>query len=103
MIQKDINLLRNEGWIIECDAPFQIRHKETNSYATNKVAWFILNSLKQKYKNKEYLVLRRANCGVFDPSRPTTDIIGITSSEENAKKRISIFCYYEPIINLDDE
>lgn len=102
MIQDDINLLHNEGWEIEREYPFELFHPETNSFARGLAASHVLNDLRRKYeKGKTYFVLRKANCGTVIGDKPQTDIIGITSNEETAKERISIFCYYEPVISLD--
>lgn len=50
-----------------------------------------------------YFVLRKANCGTYNAlkGKMDTDIIGITTDEEYAKSKQSVFCYYEPVILLE--
>jgi hypothetical protein len=52
---------------------------------------------------KEYFVLRRANCGTLnlETGKMDTDIIGITDDEEFAKSQVSVFCYYEKVKFLE--
>ncbi len=45
-------------------------------------------------ENIRYFIIRRYNCG---SSNNTTDIIGLTTSEEYAQSRRSVFCYYEEV------
>lgn len=44
--------------------------------------------------SKRYFVIRRYNCGT---SADTTDILGLTTDEEYAKSRQSVFCGYEEV------
>jgi hypothetical protein len=44
--------------------------------------------------SKRYFIIRRYNCGT---SADTTDIIGLTTDEEYAKSRQSVFCGYEEV------
>jgi hypothetical protein len=44
--------------------------------------------------SKRYFIIRRYNCGT---SADTTDIIGLTTDEEYAKSRQSVFCDYEEV------
>ena len=41
-----------------------------------------------------YFVIRRYNCGTSDN---TTDILGLTTDEEYAKNRQTVFCNYEEV------
>ena len=52
---------------------------------------------------KEYFVLRRANCGTLnlETGKMDTDIIGITDDEAFAKTMQSVFCYYEKVKFLE--
>jgi hypothetical protein len=50
MAKYQIKLLKKNGWIVECEAPFEIYHKNTNSRATNLGAEIIL----EYYKVFEY-------------------------------------------------
>jgi hypothetical protein len=44
--------------------------------------------------SKRYFIIRRYNCGT---SADTTDILGLTTDEEYAKSRQSVFCGYEEV------
>lgn len=44
--------------------------------------------------SKRYFVIRRYNCGT---SADKTDILGLTTDEEYAKSRQSVFCGYEEV------
>ena len=45
-----------------------------------------------------YFAIRRYNCGVIDmKGKAESDIIGITTDEEYAKSRQSVFCDYEEV------
>lgn len=44
--------------------------------------------------SKRYFIIRRYNCGT---SADTTDIIGLTTNEEYAKRQQSVFCDYEEV------
>jgi len=49
--------------------------------------------------SKRYFLIRRYNCGTYNPQtqKMDTDIIGITTDEEYAKSRQSVFCGYEEV------
>ena len=40
-------LLARHGWIIECESPFEIRHKESGSFATGLAAEIVVVFLKE--------------------------------------------------------
>jgi len=44
--------------------------------------------------SKRYFVIRKYNCGT---SADKTDILGLTTDEEYAKSRQSVFCGYEEV------
>lgn len=44
--KEDLDLLEKNGWEVECESPFEIRHSDSESFATNDAAMLILNSLK---------------------------------------------------------
>ncbi len=50
VITKDEELLEQNGWEIECYSPFEIRHIETGSFATNWAATAVVDDLKQSEK-----------------------------------------------------
>lgn len=45
MDQKEIELLENDGWIIECHNPKEIYHEETNSKATGIAVDIVIEHL----------------------------------------------------------
>jgi len=55
MNNEDIALLEKEGWMVECQSPFEIYHEETNSRATGYAAEIILSSLKEFNIDKCFL------------------------------------------------
>ena len=55
MNPEDIKLLEDEGWIVECQSPFELYHKETNSRATGYAAEIVLSSLKNYSIDKCFL------------------------------------------------
>lgn len=44
--------------------------------------------------SKEYFIIRKYNCCT---TADTTDILGLTTDEEYAKSRQSVFCNYEKV------
>jgi hypothetical protein len=48
MTSHDEELLAQNGWIVECENPFELWHEETNSKATGIAADLVLTSLKPK-------------------------------------------------------
>ena len=46
MNKDDIELLKNNGWTVECESPFEIRHVD-GSFATGQAAEAILDGLKE--------------------------------------------------------
>ena len=45
--EKDIELLEENGWEVECQSPFEIRTKD-NSFASSEAAYIVLNNLKSE-------------------------------------------------------
>lgn len=39
-------LLDEDGWIIECESPFEIRHQETGAFASGLAANYVLEYLR---------------------------------------------------------
>lgn len=60
MNEKDRKLLEFNGWIVECESPFEIRRSKTESFATNEAAKLILNSLKTEAEFENNLILETA-------------------------------------------
>jgi NurA-like 5'-3' nuclease len=46
----DKKILESNGWVIECESPFEIRH-EDGSFASGQGALSVLYTLKPKIKN----------------------------------------------------
>jgi len=44
----DKKLLEKNGWITECESPFEIRHIETGSFATGLAAYAVLRELESE-------------------------------------------------------
>jgi hypothetical protein len=53
-IDEDIKLLEANGWIVECQSPFEIRNAEMESFATGYAAELVLKSLQDEnaWENK---------------------------------------------------
>ena len=100
MNEKDEKLLGDNGWTIECESPFEISTMD-GSFARGEAAWSVLSELRDENKpSPTYFVLRKSGCGAIVNGVHQTDIIGVTTDEEYAKSKQSVFCYYEPAILL---
>ncbi len=58
---KHIELLEKNGWTVECESPFEIRHKETNSFASGLGAESVLYGLKGL--RLENVKIKKCYCG----------------------------------------
>lgn len=47
MIKEDMEILKKHGWEVECESPFEIRHEDSESFATNYAADLVLMALKE--------------------------------------------------------
>ncbi len=45
-------LLESNGWIIECESPFEIRHEESNSFATGQAVNIVIMQLEKEIRHK---------------------------------------------------
>lgn len=52
MKESDKKLLEENGWTIECESPFEIRHTD-GSFATEQAAWIVLDELLHEKKEAE--------------------------------------------------
>ncbi len=52
MKKKIEKLLEDDGWIIECEFPLEIRHTESNSFATGIAAELVIDSLLNEHQIK---------------------------------------------------
>ena len=101
MNEQDVKLLNDNGWTVECESPFEISTKE-GSFASGEAAYMVLHALEDENKpSPPYFVLRKSGCGTIVNGVHSSDIIGVTTDEEYAKSKNSVFCYYEPTILLD--
>lgn len=50
-------LLEENGWIVECQSPFEIRHQTSNCVATGEAAYTVLNSLRPRERSPRSLIL----------------------------------------------
>lgn len=48
MTQDDETLLEREGWVVECQSPFEIRHTESGSFATGLAAKLVLQAVREE-------------------------------------------------------
>ncbi len=53
MKQQDIEFLEENGWIVECESPLEIRDQETGSFATGYAAKCVLASLREEEKENQ--------------------------------------------------
>lgn len=53
MRQEDIDLLENDGWIVDCESPFEIENEEYESKASGLAADIVLAYYKQMKKKTE--------------------------------------------------
>lgn len=101
MKDEDEKLLEENGWTVNCWSPFEISTIE-GSFASGEAAYMVLSELKRdNAPSPTYFVLRKSGSGVFANGVHQSDIIGVTTNEEYAKSKNSVFCYYEPVILLD--
>jgi hypothetical protein len=52
MKESDKKLLEKNGWTVECESPYEIRHTD-GSFATAQAAWMVLDQLLEEVKKKE--------------------------------------------------
>ena len=73
----DILLLEDNGWIVECESPFEISHSKTESFAKNCAAQLVLDSLKNEAeterKDIEDLAIRF--CSNYNETNGTYNMI----------------------------
>lgn len=60
MNQKDKKILELNGWIVECESPFEIRKSKTESFASNEAAELILSLLMEDAEFENNLILETA-------------------------------------------
>lgn len=46
MNEEDIKLLEENGWVVECHSPFEIRFEDGGAFATGLAAQIVLDDLK---------------------------------------------------------
>ncbi len=60
MNETDIKLLEVNGWTVECESPFEIRHEETGSRATGCAAELVLDSLRDERLIEDTIITKMA-------------------------------------------
>jgi hypothetical protein len=55
-MRSDESILESNGWEIECESPFEIRH-EDGSFATGQAAHMVLSSLKDEELLDKYEIM----------------------------------------------
>lgn len=53
MNQEDIEFLEQNGWIVECESPLEIREEESGSFATGYAAKCVLESLRNEERENQ--------------------------------------------------
>lgn len=92
MNEKDEKLLEENGWIVECESPFEIRHEFSGSFASNWAAEYVVEILKQE--NKPLYLIRNWGCAT---SADVSDIRGVTYDKKFAKSEESVFRKIEKV------
>lgn len=49
MNEEDIKLLENDDWVVVCESPFEIRHKDGGAFASGCAAQIVLDDLKREF------------------------------------------------------
>jgi hypothetical protein len=52
MNKRDFELLEQNGWMVECESPFEIRHIESGSFASEIAADMILGVIQRENEGK---------------------------------------------------
>lgn len=52
MTKRDFELLEQSGWVVECESPFEIRHVESGSQASDIAADMILGVLQRENEGR---------------------------------------------------
>lgn len=66
-------LLEEEGWIVECVHPFEIRHEESGAFASLRAAYMVVESLKQEVKDEVSENLLEAYETIIETQRKLID------------------------------
>jgi hypothetical protein len=45
LTEEERTKLEDQGWVVECESPLEIKHEESNSYATNVAAEMLIQLL----------------------------------------------------------
>jgi endonuclease III len=56
MKKVDIKILEANGWTVECESPLEIRHEESESFATGTAAYFVLDALVSSKDREDRLI-----------------------------------------------
>lgn len=82
---EDIQMLEDDGWVVECESPFELRHSD-GSFATGQAAYIVLNSLKDKCDvilGVVHLIIDAYNHGLISKNKFVTEIIKAVKTDED--------------------
>ena len=66
-MDEDEKLLEENGWVVECESPFEIRHTETGSFASLWAASAVVDDMKQSTKlERLWLIMESFEGGLID-------------------------------------
>jgi hypothetical protein len=78
MKKVDIKILEANGWTVECESPLEIRHEETESFASGTAAYFVLDAIVSAEEREKRLIEELAQKFVdgfnADEKRPKSTI-----------------------------
>jgi hypothetical protein len=66
MKDANIKILEANGWTVECESPLEIRHEETESFATGAAAYFVLDAIVSAEERKNMVIEELAQKFVDD-------------------------------------
>ena len=49
--EEDMELLESNGWVVECESPFEIRYEDGRAFASGYAAQIVLDDLKHERNN----------------------------------------------------
>lgn len=61
MSQKTLDMLEANGWVVECESPLEIRHAESESFASGLAANMVVDALNEVQEDLSVLFARLAS------------------------------------------
>ena len=78
----NMKVLEENGWIVECESPFEVRSEDGYSFATNQAVHEILYSIKCEEKMGRLSLLRDAYNGeLIDKDKFIVEVIKLLNNE----------------------